>query len=135
MSGTAAFALPLVAGGGIFTGSPAHAADGYAPGMTGGPTGFEGAERFQYNATMSEGRCIEGIKALKAAGKAPEKLTMLLTDGAIGQIANPFPVGKVGNLGRLQRRPRQNARPTRGSGHRSSGQVPEVDCSSSQSNR
>lgn len=99
MSGTAAFALPLVAGGGIFTGSPAHAADGYAPGMTGGPTGFEGAERFQYNATMSEGRCIEGIKALKAAGKAPEKLTMLLTDGAIGQIANPFPVGKVGNLG------------------------------------
>ncbi|CAN1556653.1 UgpB ABC-type sugar transport system, periplasmic component [Burkholderiaceae bacterium] len=69
---------------------------GLAPGMTGGPTGFNGAERFQYNASMSEGRAIEGIKKLKAAGKAPKKLTMLLTDGAIGQITKPFPVGKIG---------------------------------------
>jgi len=71
----------------------------YAPGMTGGPTGFEGAERFQYNSGMSEGRAIEGIKALKAAGKIPKKLTMLLTDGAIGQITKPFPVGKIGPMG------------------------------------
>ena len=68
-----------------------------APGMTGGPTGFAGAERFQYNGTMSEGRAIAGIKKLKAAGKAPKKLTMLLTDGAIGQITKPFPVGKIGS--------------------------------------
>src|ERR1043165_5716938 len=46
-------------------------AEGLAPGMTGGPTGFPGAERFQYNESMSEGRAIEGIKKLKAAGKAP----------------------------------------------------------------
>lgn len=75
-----------------FMAAPAFAA-GYAPGMTGGPTGFDGAERFQYNNTMSEGRAIEGIKALQAAGKAPTKLTMLLTDGAIGQITKPFPDG------------------------------------------
>jgi multiple sugar transport system substrate-binding protein len=76
----------------------AMAASEYAPGMTGGPTGFKGAERFQYNESMSEGRAIEGIKKLKALGKVPAKLTMLLTDGAIGQITKPFPVGKLGNM-------------------------------------
>tara|TARA_Y100001972_G_scaffold89277_1_gene109200 strand:+ start:562 stop:705 length:144 start_codon:yes stop_codon:yes gene_type:complete len=29
--------------------TPLFAAGEYAPGMTGGPTGFSGAERFQYN--------------------------------------------------------------------------------------
>ncbi len=72
---------------------PARAADGLAEGMTGGPTGFPGAERFQYNETMSEGRAIEGMKQLKAAGKAPAKLSILLTDGAIGQLTKPFPEG------------------------------------------
>jgi multiple sugar transport system substrate-binding protein len=72
---------------------PARAQDGLAEGMTGGPTGFAGAERFQYNEAMSEGRAIEGMKQLKAAGKAPEKIVMLLTDGAIGQITKPFPEG------------------------------------------
>lgn len=72
---------------------PVLAQSGLAPGMTGGPTGFPGAERFQYNESMSEGRAIEGIKKLKAEGKAPEKIVMLLTDGAIGQINKPFPDG------------------------------------------
>ena len=71
---------------------PVRAA-GLAPGMTGGPSGFAGAERFQYNEAMSEGRAIEGVKKLKAAGKSPAKLVMLLTDGAIGQIDKPFPAG------------------------------------------
>jgi multiple sugar transport system substrate-binding protein len=73
------FATPLFAGN-----------DGYAPGMTGGPTGFSGAERFQYNGSMSEGRAIDGIKALKAAGKAPKKLVVLLPDATIDQIGKPF---------------------------------------------
>jgi multiple sugar transport system substrate-binding protein len=77
--------------------TPAHAAD-YAPGMTGGPTGFDGAERFQYNSTMSEGRAIEGIKALKATGKAPQKLTVLLLDGTIDQIRKPFRDGVMSPL-------------------------------------
>ncbi len=42
---------------------------------------------------MSEGRAIEGIKALKAAGKAPEKIRMMILDGAIGQLVKAFPEG------------------------------------------
>lgn len=68
-------------------------AQGLSEGMTGGPTGFPGAERFQYNESHSEGRAIEGIKKLIASGNAPKKITMLLTDGAIGQITKPFPSG------------------------------------------
>ena len=70
---------------------PAHAAE-LAPGMTGGPTGFPGCERYQYNGSMSEGRAIEGIKKLKAAGKAPDKLVFLIGDGALNQVAKPYPL-------------------------------------------
>ena len=87
---------PAFAGIGNFMVAPqAFAGTGLAPGMTYGPTGFEGCERFQYNNTMSEGRALEGAKALK---NKPEKLTILLTDGAIGQITEPFPVGKIGKF-------------------------------------
>ncbi|MCG8357229.1 MAG: extracellular solute-binding protein [Kiloniellales bacterium] len=72
---------------------PAGAQSDLAEGMTGGPSGFAGAERFQYNESMSEGRAIEGMKRLVADGKAPKKIVMLLTDGAIGQITKPFPEG------------------------------------------
>ena len=96
---TSAFALTASVGIGPRFLRPAMAASEYGTGMTGGPTGFEGAERFQYNEGMSEGRAIEGIKKLKAEGKVPAKITMLLTDGAIGQITKPFPVGKLGDLG------------------------------------
>lgn len=68
-------------------------AQGLAAGMTGGPTGFPGAERFQYNEGVSEGRAIEGIRRLVAEGNAPSRLRILLTDGAIGQITQPFPSG------------------------------------------
>src|SRR5215217_4595066 len=34
----------------------AYAADALAPGMIGGPTGFEGSERYQYGADTPEGR-------------------------------------------------------------------------------
>jgi multiple sugar transport system substrate-binding protein len=91
-TGSAGFALTAAIGINPRFITPAKAA-GLAEGMTGGPTGFEGAERFQYNASMSEGRAIEGIKQLKAAGKTPEKLVILLTDGAIGQINKSFPAG------------------------------------------
>ncbi len=70
----------------------AHASE-LAPGMTGGPSGFPGAERFQYNETHSEGRAIEAMKKMVADGTAPKKITMLLADGAIGQITKPFPSG------------------------------------------
>lgn len=68
-------------------------AQAYSANMTGGPTGFTGAERFQYNPSMSEGRAIDGIKALAASGRLPKKLTILLNDAAIGQLRTPFPAG------------------------------------------
>lgn len=90
-------AAALGGGGGPLVSLPLQAAE-YAPGMTGGPLGFDGAERFQYNSSMSEGRAIDGIKALKAAGKAPKKLTVLLLDGTIDQIRKPFREGAMSPL-------------------------------------
>ncbi len=72
---------------------PAFAQAGLAPGMVGGPTGFAGCERYQYGPDTPEGRAIEGIKALKAAGKAPSKIVLGLSDGSIGQLTQPFPAG------------------------------------------
>ena len=72
--------------------SRARAAE-YAPGMTGGPTGFPGAERYQYNESMAAGRAIEAAKELKAAGKVPEKLVVAMVDGAIGHFTNAAPEG------------------------------------------
>ncbi|MGE3307930.1 MAG: sugar ABC transporter substrate-binding protein, partial [Rhizobiaceae bacterium] len=54
----------------------AYAADALAAGMIGGPTGFEGAERYQYGAETPEGRAIEAAKAMKAAGTAPAKIVL-----------------------------------------------------------
>ena len=71
----------------------AYAADALSPGMIGGPTGFEGAERYQYGADTPEGRAIEAIKEMKGAGKAPERIVLGLSDGSIGQLTQPFPAG------------------------------------------
>ena len=71
----------------------AQAADALAPGMIGGPTGFAGAERYQYGPDTPEGRAIEGVKVLKGAGKAPAKIVIGLSDGSIGQLTQPFPAG------------------------------------------
>jgi len=71
----------------------AFAADALAPGMIGGPTGFDGAERYQYGADTPEGRAIEAAKSLKASGKAPERIVLGLSDGSIGQLTQPFPKG------------------------------------------
>lgn len=92
LKGGAAFAATAAIGINPRFLRPAHAA-GLASGMTGGPTGFAGAERFQYNESHSEGRAIEAMKKMVADGTAPKKITMLLTDGAIGQITKPFPSG------------------------------------------
>jgi len=64
-----------------------------APGMIGGPTGFDGCERYQYGPDTPEGRAIEAARALKAAGNAPERIVLGLSDGSIGQLTQPFPAG------------------------------------------
>jgi multiple sugar transport system substrate-binding protein len=69
----------------------AYAADALAPGMIGGPTGFEGAERYQYGADTPEGRAIEAAKSLKASGV--DRIVLGLSDGSIGQLTQPFPAG------------------------------------------
>src|SRR5262245_46656800 len=71
----------------------AHAQDALAPGMIGGPTGFAGAERYQYGPDTPEGRAIEALKAMKGTGKAPERIVLGLSDGSIGQLTQPFPEG------------------------------------------
>ncbi|MCF1707230.1 extracellular solute-binding protein [Tabrizicola sp. J26] len=71
----------------------AQASDALAPGMIGGPTGFPGAERYQYGPDTPEGRAIEAAKAMKASGKAPAKIVIGLSDGSIGQLTQPFPAG------------------------------------------
>lgn len=69
----------------------AFAADALAAGMIGGPTGFDGAERYQYGPDTPEGRAIEGAKALKGGGV--DRIVLGLSDGSIGQLTQPFPPG------------------------------------------
>ena len=91
-AGAAGFALTSAVGiAPRYLFPPAHASAHLAAGMTGGPVGFDGAERYQYNESHSEGRAIEGIKRLKAAGKVPDRLNILMTDGGIGHFTKPFP--------------------------------------------
>jgi multiple sugar transport system substrate-binding protein len=71
----------------------AGASDALAAGMIGGPTGFDGAERYQYGPDTPEGRAIEAAKTLKGAGKAPAKIVIGMSDGSIGQLTKPFPAG------------------------------------------
>lgn len=64
-----------------------------AQGMVGGPTGFPGAERYQYGPDTPEGRAIEAVKVLKGAGNAPASIKLALSEGSIGQLTQPFPAG------------------------------------------
>lgn len=69
----------------------AYAADALATGMIGGPTGFDGSERYQYGPDTPEGRAVEAAKAMKASGT--DKIVLGLSDGSIGQLTQPFPAG------------------------------------------
>ncbi len=73
------------------TEAPAAAA-GLAAGMIGGPTGFEGAERYQYAADTPAGRAITGLKALPADQKC-EALRVQLSGGAEGHFLVGYPEG------------------------------------------
>jgi multiple sugar transport system substrate-binding protein len=69
-------------------------------GKIGGPTGFAGAERYQYGADTAAGRAILGLKKLTNNGKKRLDLKMRMWNGATGQISVPFPKGapSVGDL-------------------------------------
>jgi len=66
---------------------------GLAEGKIGGPTGFPGAERYQYGPDRAAGRAIEGLRKLKADGKAPKKLSFMIMAGCAGHWSTPFPEG------------------------------------------
>lgn len=66
---------------------------GLASGMIGGPTGFAGAESYQYTGDEAAGRAVEALRKLKADGKAPDKLVVMLPPGCVGHYESPFPEG------------------------------------------
>jgi multiple sugar transport system substrate-binding protein len=96
-----------VAGAGIAFGSIVGAAKAWTPssvnaalsknrlekGMIGGPTGFAGAQRYQYGPNTAPGRAIQALKRLTNNGKKPLTLTWRIWDGAVGQMNVPFPKG------------------------------------------
>lgn len=92
-AGSAGIALTAAAGIAPKYFIPSASAAGLAPGMVGGPTGFEGCERYQYDEGNAAHRAIEGVRKLKAAGKAPESITMACLDGAVGHFTKAHPAG------------------------------------------
>ena len=67
--------------------------EGLVSGMIGGPTGFPGAERYQYGPNEAPGRAIEALRQLKGAGKAPKQIVVMMPPGAVGHWEKPFPEG------------------------------------------
>ena len=63
---------------------------GLAEGKIGGPTGFDGAERYQYGADEPAGRAMLAMQQLPA-DKKPEKLVVMHPSGAVGHYNVPFP--------------------------------------------
>ena len=66
--------------------------------MYGGPVGFDGAERYQYPLDSEEGRAIDGLRKLRADGKAPDKLIVQVLDFAQPQFEKGFPQGAQSHL-------------------------------------
>jgi multiple sugar transport system substrate-binding protein len=68
---------------------------GLSPGMYGGPTGFKGAERYQYKLDTEEGRAISALRAMKKAGTAPDAIIVQTLDFAKPQFEKPYPKGAL----------------------------------------
>jgi multiple sugar transport system substrate-binding protein len=81
-------AAPAATAAPVATAAAAKA--GLAPGMIGGPTGFDGCERYQYGPDSPAGRAQLALQALPA-DKKPQKLIMMLPTGATGHWDVPFP--------------------------------------------
>ena len=74
---------------------------GLASAMIGGPTGFKGAERYQYAANTEEGRAVLAARALRKAGKAPDTLVVQALDFSRPQFENVFPKGAKSSIAGL----------------------------------
>jgi multiple sugar transport system substrate-binding protein len=62
-------------------------------GVVGGPTGFSGAQRYQYGANTAAGRASEALKRLTNNGTRQLNINMTMWTGATGQLTAPFPTG------------------------------------------
>jgi hypothetical protein len=62
-------------------------------GVAGGPSGFDGAERYQYDEDSAPGRAIAAARRLREQGRAPDELVIGLYDGSVGNYTQPFPEG------------------------------------------
>jgi len=76
-----------------FTSGEGRLHRGLAAGMYGGPTGFKGAERYQYPLDSEEGRAISALRAMKKAGTAPDTIVVQTLDFAKPQFEKAFPKG------------------------------------------
>ncbi len=98
VAGAAVAGLAVAAPGVAKASRNAALANGLAPGMIGGPTGFKGAERYQYPANSEEGRAILALKALRKAGKAPSTLVVQALNFSRPQFENKFPKGSTASV-------------------------------------
>lgn len=71
----------------------AIAQEALAAGKLGGPTGFEGAEAYQYGADTPEGRAMEALRSMAGGANAPTRIRLALSEGSIGQLTSAFPEG------------------------------------------
>jgi multiple sugar transport system substrate-binding protein len=62
-------------------------------GVAGGPSGFDGAERYHYEADSAPGRAIGAFLQLKEEGRAPDRIVFGVYAGADGNYTQPFPEG------------------------------------------
>lgn len=67
--------------------------EGLADGMYGGPTGFPGAERYQYPLDSEEGRAISALRQMRQDGTAPDTLIVQTQNFARPQFEQAFPEG------------------------------------------
>lgn len=67
--------------------------DGLAEGKWGGPTGFDGAENYQYEFDSEEGRAMQALRQAVQDGTAPESIRMQVLGGARGHVDVPNPEG------------------------------------------
>jgi multiple sugar transport system substrate-binding protein len=102
-AGIVAAGIPGYAGARAWTRNSRNRAlaNGLAPGMIGGPTGFPGAARYQYPANSEEGRAMLAVRALRKAGKAPDTLVVQVLNFAHPQFNIKFPKGATLSIAQL----------------------------------
>jgi len=72
--------------------------EGLGDGKYGGPVGWPGAERYQYEYESEEGRAIAALRQLRQDGLAPDKLIVQVLNFARPQFEKAFPEGAKSHI-------------------------------------